>query len=75
MVGGFEPKLSYQDYDRDLPVEIPEEGLDLEKHIQQMERKFLEAALDRADGVRTRAAHLLRMSYRYFRHYAKKYGV
>ncbi|MGH9714644.1 MAG: sigma-54-dependent transcriptional regulator [Candidatus Acidiferrales bacterium] len=54
---------------------LPEDGLNLEEHMQQIERSFLLAALERAGGVRTRAAGLLKMSYRSFRHSAKKYGV
>jgi two-component system response regulator PilR (NtrC family) len=54
---------------------IPEEGFDLEHHIQEVERSFLLAALERAEGVRTRAAALLKMSYRSFRHYADKYKI
>ena len=54
---------------------LPEEGLNLEEHIQQVERSYLLAALERSGGVRTQAAELLKMSYRSFRHYAKKYGV
>jgi len=60
----------------ELPKRLVEEGvLDLEKHMQEIERRLLEAALARSDGVRTRAADLLKMSYRSFRHYAKKYGL
>jgi two-component system, NtrC family, response regulator PilR len=54
---------------------LPAEGLNLEEHIQQIERSYLLAALERSGGVRTQAAELLKMSYRSFRHYAKKYGV
>ena len=54
---------------------LPEEGLNLEAHIQKIERSYLLAALERSGGVRTQAAELLKMSYRSFRHYAKKYGV
>ena len=54
---------------------LPQEGLNLEEHIQQIERSYLLAALERSGGVRTQAADLLKMSYRSFRHYAKKYGV
>jgi len=60
---------------RGLPLLFPDEGLDLERYIADMERQYLEAALVRAGGVRTRAAELLRMSYRSFRHYAKKYRL
>jgi len=54
---------------------LPPEGLNLEEHIQKIERSYLLAALERSGGVRTQAAELLKMSYRSFRHYAKKYGV
>ncbi len=54
---------------------LPAEGLNLEEHIQGIERSYLLAALERSGGVRTQAAELLKMSYRSFRHYAKKYGV
>jgi transcriptional regulator with GAF, ATPase, and Fis domain len=32
-------------------------------------------ALDRCDGVQSKAAELLRMSFRSFRYYAKKYNL
>ena len=54
---------------------IPEGGVDLENHISATERAYLLAALERAGGVRVRAADLLKMTYRSFRHYAKKHGV
>jgi two-component system response regulator PilR (NtrC family) len=54
---------------------LPEGGLDMQKHVEQVEKRLLEAALVKADGVRTRAADLLKMSYRSFRHYAKKYDL
>lgn len=54
---------------------LPPEGLNLEEHIQKLERAYLLAALERSGGIRTHAADMLKMSYRSFRHYAKKYGV
>jgi len=54
---------------------LPEQGLNLEEHIEQLERSYLLAALERSGGVRTQAANILGMTYRSFRHYAKKYGV
>ncbi|MFZ1032972.1 MAG: sigma-54 dependent transcriptional regulator [Candidatus Acidiferrales bacterium] len=54
---------------------LPEGGINLEMHIQDLERSFLLAAMERSGGVRTRAADTLKMSYRSFRHYAKKYGI
>jgi two-component system response regulator PilR (NtrC family) len=56
-------------------VEIPQEGLDFETRMSQIEKQYLQAALRAAKGIRTHAAELLRMSYRSFRHYAKKYNV
>ena len=56
-------------------VRLGEGGMNLEEYIQQLERSYLLAALERSGGVRTQAAALLKMSYRSFRHYAKKYGV
>ncbi len=57
------------------PLDLPREGIDLQSHIEQVERRMLEAALAQSGGVRTRAAELLKMSYRSFRHYAKKYEL
>src|SRR6201987_3411107 len=54
---------------------FPPEGVDFEKEIAEAERHYLQAALEKASGVRTRAAELLKISYRSFRHYAKKHGL
>jgi two-component system response regulator PilR (NtrC family) len=56
-------------------VRIPPEGVDFEAQVSKLEKEYLEAALEAADGVRSQAADLLKMSYRSFRHYAKKYGI
>ena len=54
---------------------IPEEGLDLEGYVASLQRRYLEEALDRTGGVQVKAAELLRMSYRSFRHYMQKHGI
>jgi two-component system response regulator PilR (NtrC family) len=54
---------------------LPEAGIDLEKHVQDIERAYIIAALEASDGVGTRAAELLNMTYRSFRHYSKKYDI
>lgn len=54
---------------------IAAEGIDFEQEIAAAERRYLAEALRVAGGVRTRAAELLHMSYRSFRHYADKYGL
>jgi two-component system, NtrC family, response regulator PilR len=54
---------------------FPTEGVDFEKEVAETERKYLQAALERTNGVRTQAADLLKISYRSFRHYAKKHNL
>ncbi len=54
---------------------IPAEGINFESQVTQLEKQYLQAALHAAGGVRRHAADLLKMSYRSFRHYAKKYGI
>jgi len=54
---------------------LPEGGVDFEKEIADTERRYLLAALEKSGGVRTRASELLKITYRSFRHYAKKHGL
>ena len=54
---------------------VSEEGVDFEERMKAQERAYLASALDQAGGVRTKAAELLGISYRSFRHYAKKYKI
>jgi two-component system response regulator PilR (NtrC family) len=56
-------------------ADFPAEGVDFEKQIAEAERRYLQAALEKAGGVRTRASELLKISYRSFRHYAKKHNL
>jgi two-component system, NtrC family, response regulator PilR len=56
----------------DLPVELPAEGIDLEAMLEQIERRYMQLALDRVGGVQTRAAELLRVSFRQFRYKLQK---
>ncbi|HTC78991.1 MAG TPA: helix-turn-helix domain-containing protein, partial [Terriglobales bacterium] len=55
--------------------ELPAEGVDLENHVAAIERTLLQAALRQSNGVQTRAAELLKLSYRSFRHLLKKYEL
>jgi two-component system response regulator PilR (NtrC family) len=54
---------------------FPADGVDFEKEIAEAERRYLQCALERANGVGTQAANLLNISYRSFRHYAKKHNL
>jgi two-component system, NtrC family, response regulator PilR len=54
---------------------VPFDGLDFEKYVADIERSLVEQALNQAGGVQTRAAELLKVSYRSFRHLVKKYSI
>jgi two-component system response regulator PilR (NtrC family) len=54
---------------------FPPEGVDFERVMAETEKRYLKAALEKADGVRTRAATLLKISYPSFRHYARKHNL
>ena len=54
---------------------FPADGIDFEREIAAAEKRYLQAALEKASGVRTRASELLKISYRSFRHYAKKHNL
>jgi two-component system, NtrC family, response regulator PilR len=54
---------------------FPRDGVDFEQMIAAAEKFYLQAALEEAGGVRTQAAELLKISYRSFRHLAKKHNL
>ncbi|HLH08190.1 MAG TPA: sigma-54 dependent transcriptional regulator [Terriglobales bacterium] len=54
---------------------LPNDGLDLEAYIAGLERSLIQSALKQSNGVQTRAAELLHVSYRSFRHLLKKYEI
>jgi two-component system response regulator PilR (NtrC family) len=54
---------------------FPEGGIDLEQHVQHIEREYIAEALRRAGGVKVKAAEMLGMSFRSFRYYMKKYNL
>jgi two-component system response regulator PilR (NtrC family) len=51
------------------------EGMDMEKYVADIERSLLQAALAQSNGVQTKAADVLHISYRSFRHLMKKYDL
>ena len=59
----------------DMTFELPPDGMSLEHHLESIAKVFMLKALERAGGVQTQAAELLRMSFRSFRYYAKKYEL
>ena len=54
---------------------LPEGGLDLERLLEGIRADLMRQALERAGGVQTQAAEILRMTFRSFRYYAKKAGL
>ncbi len=60
---------------RGIDLDLPEAGLDLEAALDQIERRVLEKALERTQGVQTRAAELLRLSFRQFRYKIQKHRM
>jgi two-component system response regulator PilR (NtrC family) len=59
----------------DIPVEIPEHGLDLQATLDQIEQRYIQLALARSGGVQTRAAELLRVSFRQLRYKLQKHAT
>jgi two-component system response regulator PilR (NtrC family) len=54
---------------------VSAEGLDMEKYVADIERSLLKSALSQSNNVQTKAADLLKISYRSFRHLVKKYDL
>jgi len=58
-----------------IDVEIPSEGIDLEKMVEDLERTLLLKALDRTKGIKKKAAELLHINFRSMRYRLEKYGL
>jgi two-component system response regulator PilR (NtrC family) len=54
---------------------LPPEGLDLQAHLDAIERSILEQALNHTRGVKTEAARLLSLTFRSLRYRLAKYGI
>ena len=59
----------------DTLFDIPSEGIDLEKVVENVERDLLIKALQRAKGVKKKAAELLNINFRSMRYRLEKYGL
>jgi two-component system response regulator PilR (NtrC family) len=55
--------------------DLPDEGLNLSAHLDQLEKTYLLEALRRTAGNQTRAAELLKLSVRSLRHLLDKHGI
>ncbi len=65
-----QPGLTEKGSDSILP-----EGVGMETYVAGIERSLLQNALNQSNGVQTKAADLLSISYRSFRHLMKKYEL
>ena len=65
-----QPGLTEKGSDSILP-----EGVGMETYVAGIERSLLQNALNQSSGVQTKAADLLGISYRSFRHLMKKYEL
>jgi two-component system response regulator PilR (NtrC family) len=54
---------------------ISTDGIDMERYVADLEKNMLLTALKQSNGVQTKAADLLKLSYRSFRHLMKKYEI
>jgi two-component system response regulator PilR (NtrC family) len=54
---------------------LPDGTFDLEAHVARVEREYLTEALKQANGVKTKAAERLGLTFRQFRYLLKKYEV
>ena len=59
----------------EFPALLGETGIDLEGQLERLREHYMEEALQRAQGVQTKAAEILGMSFRSFRYFAKKYRL
>lgn len=58
-----------------LGLSLPEEGLNIEAHLDAIRRELMVQALERCRGVQKDAARLLNMTYRAFRYHAEKFNL
>jgi two-component system response regulator PilR (NtrC family) len=54
---------------------LTEKGINIDKVIGDIEKRYLLQALEKAGGVKTEAAKLLNLSFRSFRHRLHKYNI
>jgi two-component system response regulator PilR (NtrC family) len=54
---------------------LPEDGVDLEHLVEDIEKRLIQQALERTHGVKKRAAELLHVSFRSFRYRLEKYAM
>jgi two-component system response regulator PilR (NtrC family) len=64
---------SFDEITQDL--DVPEDGVDLESMVEQLECRLIAKALEQTDGVKKAAAEKLGISFRSFRYRLDKYNI
>lgn len=67
--------LKYSPQKADGGLYFPEQGIDLERYLRELEKSYLLEALRRTGGNQTRASVLLNMTVRSLRHCLDKYEI
>jgi two-component system response regulator PilR (NtrC family) len=57
------------------PAALPPNGIDLDQFLGQMEKSFLQQALERTRGAKQKAAEVLGITFRSFRYRLAKHGL
>jgi two-component system, NtrC family, response regulator PilR len=71
----FPPNLLHPVDGPEIPLDVPDEGLNLEGMLDRLERQYIQQALHRTGGNQTRAAALLGLSFRQLRYKVRKHGL
>jgi len=58
-----------------VDMNLPSEGMDLDEVMNRLEKNLLLKALERTQGVKKKAAELLKISFRSFRYRLEKHGI
>jgi two-component system response regulator PilR (NtrC family) len=61
--------------EKSVEISLPDAGVDLDRYMEELRRRYMMEAMERSGGVQTKAAELLGMTFRSFRYFAKKYGL
>jgi two-component system response regulator PilR (NtrC family) len=71
----FPPNLTHPAEAPEIPLDVPDDGLNLEGMLDRLERQYIQQALQRTGGNQTRAASLLGLSFRQLRYKVRKHGL
>ena len=69
------PHLRAPRSERDLGIDLPTTGMDLEATLARIENRYIRLALERSGWLQVRAAELLGLSFRQFRYKLQKHGL